>query len=674
MSQPRRPPSTSASPRRRQHPPPPFWRRLLAVGSMTLAAGYACSIIPWGPLFPGLPEMFQTILPYVTLISAAIMGLGVLICVLGRSGHHGGEDLNASAPTAIARIAVAAEMKIPVERVQVTIRRSLLRRRLATVRIRLRPRGHTTEDPTAALAVKLTPLLGQLKKAAWDPIHSEGWLVPGTPEPGNEEEIPEAATEPVGRAVQIIEPLVKSTKTEVTARSDDGAVTEFFVRYPTNLRLANPELQHDLQERVNKMMPESPHGHGWGAQFQLQQDRIRVYERAPIPTRVLHPLIDYQEFFGADKRILPCATGADGVITGWDISPDTQKPHGLLVGPTGGGKTNTITTLVVGAARQGCTSGDIEMWGLDPKQIELMGLEGFPGVTRLAYTAERMAELIDAAHQEMHHRYTLIRKKQVHPLELPALVLILDELLVLIGMLTYWWKNVIGGKGTCPRLNQIHELLAMARAAAIYVLEGIQRPDAKVIPDGARDNLRFRGSLGALSREGAGMVWNNQHIGVTDTGIRGRGMATGLDGQPMEAQFWLTPSMELHPMYRNRMPQEHRDLADALRPEPYTPRSLTVDDLWLPPSAERQRASGVEAEMGDVQDVVRAKHLEIGDRIKLEDDSGRMSPAVVEDVNHDEHRGTVLLDLLWEGGSAEQKDLQEDEELWLLGKVAGVPA
>lgn len=296
-----------------------------------------------------------------------------------------------------------------------------------------------------------------------------------------------------------------------------------------------------------------------------------------------------------------------------------------------------------------------------------MALEDLPGVAQLAFTVEQMASLIDAAYNEMHDRYTRIRNREIHPNELSPLVIFVDEYLILTSMLQLWWTNTKQKKGKPPQINNLRDILAMSRKAEIYVCIGVQRPDASLFVDGMRDNLKFRASTGALSPEGAGMMWGDRITGTIKSPYPGRGIVTGPDNKPMDGQFWYTPSLDQHPMYRREMTQEERDRVDALFPNPYTPRTLTAEDLWLPDSVQRQQDGGVEEQMRDVAEVVRMQKLSEGDRVKLEDDSDQMSPAVVEQIEHDEDRGIVTLDILWEGGSAEQKEFDEDEQTWYLG-------
>lgn len=672
----------------KKHQPIPLWRHTLTIALVIFVGAWGLSLLHWGSSFPGLHEAIMTGRPYAWWAAGGLAGLSLLLFLFRPAPPLTLDGQNPLTPQQAAHLAIATELQIPQEQrglIHVQIRWTFLphitdstrwpgktlRRVARKVIIRV-PAGRITEDPGPRLAIKLASVLGQLRRDRWDARKGRCVLVAGTPDPADDVEVPEAASDPRERAVQILSPIVgKAIRADVAHRDEQGFPDVIDVKHGTNLKI-DPMNAPILQQRVNSRMPTAHGDRGWGVRILPQRDTIQLYVRPPIPKFILHPVIDdYSSLFdpavyGPNPRILPCATGEDGVLVGWNISRSTSKPHALIVGSTGGGKTKTFISLVVGASRQGSLAGDIDIWGLDPKQIELMGLEGWPGVTHLAYTVEDMAALIDAAYDEMHHRYSLIRARKIHPDDLPPLVIFLDEFLILNAMLTYWWRVEKKGKGPCPQVNRVVEMLALSRSAAIYICIGIQRPDATQFNDGARDNLRFRASLGELSPQGAMMMWNNQSIGTEPLGVRGRGMYTGPDGTPLEAQGWFTPDLDPHPMYRGRLSDDERLRVEQLTPTLYTPKSITKDDLWLPPSARPQQDGGIEDLMSDVQEVVRAKLLQVGQVIRWEDASGNMSRAYVEDIDPDEEPGRILVDIQWEGGSAEQIDLADDDEVWLV--------
>ncbi len=67
----------------------------------------------------------------------------------------------------------------------------------------------------------------------------------------------------------------------------------------------------------------------------------------------------------------------------WDVSTKSNKPHCLIVGPTGGGKTSAIRTILTEASLRG-----IPFIGVDPKMIELDGLEGYPPAAARSSTTQ----------------------------------------------------------------------------------------------------------------------------------------------------------------------------------------------------------------------------------------------------------------------------------------------
>ncbi len=77
-----------------------------------------------------------------------------------------------------------------------------------------------------------------------------------------------------------------------------------------------------------------------------------------------------------------------------------------------------------------------------------------------------------------------------------------------------------------------------------------------------RDNFSARAATGRLSPDGAAMMFDSQHVGVTiPMNVRGRGTMIGLDDRPQEVQFLYTPDP------RRPRNDDDRALLSALRPE-----------------------------------------------------------------------------------------------------------
>lgn len=316
------------------------------------------------------------------------------------------------------------------------------------------------------------------------------------------------------------------------------------------------------------------------------------------------------------------------------------------------------TVLLRGVAMEAVRKG-AEVWGCDPKRIELKGLRGWPGVTRVATGIEEMVELIGDAHALMEARYARIEAGHALREDLRPLVVILDEYLILVASANRHWKATKekGQTGTAhPVLGLVKELVVLARSARIHLCLGVQRPDATLFDDGARDSIRHRVSLARLSPQGAMMLWEDPRTGTDlDMSIRGRATAITSSGSPGHVQVWWTPDPDPHVLARNpnaHSPAETTCL-QALRPTGEQPDSVLLE---LPAArravamvnvgGDRLTATAEDAQVvpDDVQDAVRAADLEPGQMVLLDFDDGQRA-AVIEDVNADpDHAGDVLLD------------------------------
>ncbi|TQC47413.1 cell division protein FtsK [Rhodococcus sp. WS4] len=238
---------------------------------------------------------------------------------------------------------------------------------------------------------------------------------------------------------------------------------------------------------------------------------------------------------------LPYATAANGETLSWNISSHAAWSHCLIVGPTGGGKTSVIRTLLTQAARRG-----IPFAGIDPKTIEFDGLETEPNCVAIMGDALRAAEFIRALHCEMHARVAWVQENRAQLTDLqPLIVAVLDEFFILSGK----WQRLAktGDDETREQLKELDplgawaDLAVLARSAGIRLLLGVQRPDASLFggaSGNARDNFGTRISLGNLSQDGALMMWGDSTVGrEVDTSVKGRGIALGDDGRPTATQI-----------------------------------------------------------------------------------------------------------------------------------------
>lgn len=381
-------------------------------------------------------------------------------------------------------------------------------------------------------------------------------LIPVDPE----EEDPR--TKEHGRLEDSVLRMIGDTGEPVAAEYDsDGRLTALELRHGDPVRIAQPGVRRNIERLVAAIQPER-----WRAHWELTQDWVRLERRPVMPTSVWLPSDrpdpggDLLSNYGRVK--IRIAKDEDGRTIEW---PPGLLPQMLITGGTGTGKTSTMHALLAEV-----TSYEWPVWICDGKQIEFLPFRDWPNVQMVATSIQEQVAVIAAAEKVMNHRYTLIKTGQAKVTDFEPLVVVIDELAELVQNLLAWYPEVKGkgGGSKPPTLKSIGSLLRLARTARIHLVVAMQRPDVALLGGGgqgggeARSNFGFRMSVGRLDPQGAQMMWQNYSTGVAiPRGLRQRGMVTGPDGQPVEAQFFRFPDMDA--------PEgsEERALIDALRPK-----------------------------------------------------------------------------------------------------------
>lgn len=311
----------------------------------------------------------------------------------------------------------------------------------------------------------------------------------------------------------------------------------FSVRYETMTKDGN----HAWQRRAEAVCSLKLGGR-WRSTFDPINDTATFELRPEIPRLVRHPGPSLYRSIPANP-VLYYGVDEDKNLVGWSFSE--ALVHTLVIGPTGGGKTTVFRSLIVGAIMCG-----IPVYGCDPKRIELRPFEGYPGVGGIASSDHQMAQLITDMYNLMMDRYAKIERDPSLKKTMTPVIFILDELLILRKALTRLWKsepdeNNKKRTGTAIWLEYVQEILALGRSAKVHVVIGVQRPDASLFEEGARDNMQHRISLMRLSPQGAKMLWDDPHTGTDLPIIRGRAMASPLGNDRREVQtFWLSDPAE----------------------------------------------------------------------------------------------------------------------------------
>lgn len=191
-----------------------------------------------------------------------------------------------------------------------------------------------------------------------------------------------------------------------------------------------------------------------------------------------------------------------------------ELPHMLIAGGTGGGKTYFILTLIETLLRT-----DAEMYILDPKNSDLADLaEVLPNVY---YRKEEMIHALHQFYEEMMERTETMKQMEGYKtgknyayLGLKPYFLIFDEYVAFMDMI---------GRESGEVMNKIKQIVMLGRQMGFFIILSCQRPDAKYLGDGIRDQFMFRVALGRMSELGYGMMFGETDKDFFQKRIRGRG-------------------------------------------------------------------------------------------------------------------------------------------------------
>lgn len=346
------------------------------------------------------------------------------------------------------------------------------------------------------------------------------------------------------RCVAVFKPFFRAVhlNVEVSAWDADDELK------PARIDLSYGVISQDgseLWQRKIEAMAGLKLGGRWRGNFDPVEDKAYLEPRPALPTNVIHPGVGIYKNLTPTQRANPVlfyGVDEEGNPRGWQIGQKSTMPHMLCAGPTGGGKTTVLRSLLVGAVAQG-----IPVYACDPKMIELTPFYGFPGVW-IASTPEEMAAMIESMEKLMYDRYDEIKKNPRAADSMTPVLFILDELLILRQVLKRYWARpkededgkMKKGTGQPPWFEAISGLLALSRSAKVNLVIGVQRPDATLFDEGSRDNLRQRISLMRLSPQGSQMMWGSAFVGIDLPMVQGRAMASPDGETAVEIQtFWI---------------------------------------------------------------------------------------------------------------------------------------
>lgn len=192
-----------------------------------------------------------------------------------------------------------------------------------------------------------------------------------------------------------------------------------------------------------------------------------------------------------------------------------KLPHMLIAGGTGGGKTYFILTIIEALLRT-----DSILYVLDPKNADLADLKTV--MPNVYYKKDDMISCINNFYDEMMKRSETVKSMSNYKtgenyayLGLPANFLIFDEYVAFMEML--------GTKENTAVLNKLKQIVMLGRQAGFFLILACQRPDAKYLGDGIRDQFNFRVALGRMSELGYNMMFGESNKEFFLKQIKGRG-------------------------------------------------------------------------------------------------------------------------------------------------------
>lgn len=192
-----------------------------------------------------------------------------------------------------------------------------------------------------------------------------------------------------------------------------------------------------------------------------------------------------------------------------------KLPHMLIAGGTGGGKTYFILTIIEALLR--CNA---VMYVLDPKNADLADLAVV--MPEVYYKKEDITACIDRFYDGMMERSEAMKLMANYKtgenyayLGLAPHFLIFDEYVAFMEMLTT--------KENAAVLNKLKQIVMLGRQAGYFLILACQRPDAKYLGDGIRDQFNFRVALGRMSELGYSMMFGEVDKDFFLKQIKGRG-------------------------------------------------------------------------------------------------------------------------------------------------------
>ncbi|HFJ5518487.1 TPA: FtsK/SpoIIIE domain-containing protein [Enterococcus faecium] len=190
-------------------------------------------------------------------------------------------------------------------------------------------------------------------------------------------------------------------------------------------------------------------------------------------------------------------------------------PHLLIAGGTGSGKTYFLLTMI-----EALLQSRANLFILDPKNADLADLETV--MDQVYYQKEEISACVNDFYERMLERSTEMKKLPNYKtgenyayLDLEPNFLVFDEYVAYFEMLST--------KESMEVMSKIKQIVMLGRQVGFFLILACQRPDAKYLQDGIRDQFNARIALGRMSELGWSMMFGDSDKDFFLKKIKGRG-------------------------------------------------------------------------------------------------------------------------------------------------------
>lgn len=228
-----------------------------------------------------------------------------------------------------------------------------------------------------------------------------------------------------------------------------------------------------------------------------------------------------------------------------------RQPMGLIVGPTGTGKTSLLKTLIIGFLANNpdqnevyCIDGKASFLSVAMKRVGKVATNGEDALALVTELEEQMEHRYEEMNQDYNSESDVTHVEKHHR---GNILLVADELLALVTTMQMEDKKFKPAERLYPQfIAKLLNLIVKGRQASIFVLVSGQMLPTTILPSEARDSLGLRIALGRLSQAQATEIFNISLSELPRVDTSDFGGLIWLDGMD-----WEGPKEFKSPKYNN---------------------------------------------------------------------------------------------------------------------------